>query len=211
MGRKSKSGLYINTTGKLFLASLGTYVGAKIYQKFQESKAPQRRGWTEEEERYMMGEGYDPTVDNNASYDEEVQRPTQQQQYTLVKIPQKTPEELQAEREARIAANYEAVMAAASSPEHLAWQASQDATAAAKESRIAELRASGQWRWWMSETVQGWAMLGTLLWGVTAPVAWGLSMILTRGDWSASALHGLGAVGYIVVKIWDGIHHLITL
>jgi hypothetical protein len=178
MGRKS--GLYLNSTGKMFLAAVGAWAGSKIYQNFNSSPAPQR----------------DADDTPNRLYSKPAE---QQRTYVLTKLPEVTPEELEAQRAARVTAAYNHVMTVASSESFIAWETAAAAKVAAKEARISALHASGQWRWWMSQTLQGWAILLTLLWAVSAPVAWGLSMILTHGDWGASALHGVASFGYIIV------------
>jgi hypothetical protein len=189
-----KSGLYINATGKIFLASVAAWAGTKIYENFK-GDAPPR------------GEEDDTT---NRTYTNHLEDSPPQREWVLTKIPGATPEELEAERDAKIAANYKHVMEAAAAPEFVAWEAKQLATAAAREQRITDLKASGQWRWWMSENVQGWAILLAALWIAAAPIAWGISMVETHGDWSSSALHGAASFLYVAAKIWDGIQYLLA-
>ena len=188
MGR-NRSGIYLNSTGKMFLAAVGAWAGSKIYSNFQEPAAPRRQQ-------------HDHDDDQEAAVSE-AQRP----QYTLVKRPVATPEELEAMREVRIANNYAALQVSLASPKFLAWEAAEAAKVAAKEARIAALHSSGQWRWWMSETLQGWAILSIVMWAIAAPIAWGLSMILTHGDWRASAAHGAASFGYIAVKLCSAVYN----
>ena len=190
MGR-NRSGIYLNSTGKMFLAAVGAWAGSKIYSNFQEPAAPRRQ-------RHDVDDDQDAAVS-------EAQRP----QYTLVKRPVATPKQLEAARNAHIANNYAALQVSLASPKFLAWEAAEAAKVAAKEARIAALHSSGQWRWWMSETFQGWVILSTVMWVVVAsPVAWGLSMILTHGDWRASALHGAASIGYIATKLFTAVYNV---
>lgn len=179
MGRKS--GLYLNSTGKMFLAAVGAWAGSKIYQNFNTPAAPQR----------------DADDTPNRLYS----NTPQQRTYVLTKLPEVTPEELEAQRAARVTAAYNHVMTVTSSESFIAWEAAAAAKVAAKEARISALHASGQWRWWMSETLQGWAILLTLAWAVGAPIAWGVSMIQTHGDWMSSALHGAASFGYLIATV----------
>lgn len=189
-----KSGLYINATGKIFLASVAAWAGTKIYENFK-GDAPSR------------GEEDDTT---NRTYTNHLEDSPPQREWVLTKIPQATPEELEAEREARVAATYRAIMERAADPEYIAWAAKRDAEEAAEAARIAQLKADGKWHWWMSDAWQGFFIMFGILWVIASPFAWGLSMILTRGAWATSALHGLCSVGYIIAKIWDGIQYLLA-
>lgn len=184
MGRKS--GLYLNSTGKMFLAAVGAWAGSKIYQNFNAPAAPQR----------------DDDDTPNRLYSVPPQREAAPQHtYVLTKLPEVTPEELEARRAARVTAAYNHVMTVASSESFIAREAAAAAKVAAKEARISALHASGQWRWWMSETLQGWAILLTLAWAVGAPIAWGVSMMVTHGDWMSSALHGAASFGYLIAAV----------
>lgn len=176
----------------MFLAAVGAWAGSKIYQNLNAPVAPQR----------------DDDDTPNRLYSKPQQHQAEPQlTYVLTKRPEVTPEELQAQRDVRVAAAYNHVMAVTSSEKFIAWEAAEAAKVAAKEARIAALHSSGQWRWWMSETLQGWAILSIVMWAIAAPIAWGLSMILTHGDWRASAAHGAASFGYIAVKLCSAVYN----
>lgn len=195
MGR-NRSGFYLNSTGKMFLAAVGAWAGSKIYANLN-APAPAA---TQRDD--------DDDTPNRLYSNPQQRHADPQHTYVFTKLPEVTPEELQARRDARVAAAYNHVMAVTSSEKFIAWEAAEAAKVAAKEERISALHASGQWRWWMSETFQGWVILSTVMWVVAAPVAWGLSMILTHGDWAASALHGAASIGYIATKLFTAVYNV---
>lgn len=188
----------ISTTGKLFLASVGTYVGAKLYKNYVDSQR-------EEEEGTGQYRTYISVAPRTVSLPPPERITVSPSPPRVIK---KTPEELEAERAARIAAAWAQIKKDADSPTGRAWAAKM-AQWDAKEAQIAAMKAAGTWRWWMNEELQGGIALLGMLWTLFMPIAWGLSMILTHGDWLNSALNGVESIFYVGMKIFGVVHRLI--